>query len=118
LAPRHLVPKVFVPVEPDDCPITPISITWDERSLNRLLRHRLQRAGLMVPAGRPALEGWVEKLAWPEKALVEGANGSPACLIRLGNRLIRRIAQPQPLAADEFLEIVSTPTRGHAPGKK
>jgi len=118
LAPRHLVPKVFVPVEPDDCPITPISITWDERSLNRLLRHRLQRAGLMVPAGRAAVVGGGEKLAWPEKALVEGANGSPACLIRLGNSLIRRIAQPQPLAADEFLEIVSTPTRGHAPGKK
>jgi len=118
LAPRHVVPKVFVPAEPNDCPITPVSIAWDERSLSRLLRHRLQRAGLTVPAGRPALEGWVEKLAWPEQVLVEGANGSPASLIRLGNRLIRRIAQPRPLAAGEFMELMSVPLSGSASGKK
>ena len=118
LAPRHVVPKVFLSAELSDCPITPVPITWDERSLSRLLRHRLQRAGLTVPAGRPALEGWVEKLAWPEQVLVEGAKGSPASLIRLGNRLIRRIAQPQPLAAGEFMELMSVPLSGSASGKK
>jgi len=64
------------------------------------------------------LEGWVEKLAWPEQVLVEGAKGSPASLIRLGNRLIRRIAQPQPLAAGEFMELMSVPLSGSASGKK
>jgi len=118
LAPRHVVPKVFVPAEPSDCPITPVSIAWDENALNGLLRHRLQRAGLMLPAGRPALEGWVEKLAAPDRVLIESAKGSPACLVRLGNRLIRRIAQPQPLAAGEFLEIMSAPLSGSASGKR
>ena len=109
LAPRHLVPKVFVPAAPGDCPITPVPIVWSDSALSGLLRHRLQRAGLMLPTGQPALEGWVEGMAEPGKVLVERAKGSPACLIRLGNRLIRRIAQPQPLAADEFLEMVGAP---------
>ncbi|MBN1138367.1 MAG: hypothetical protein JXM73_17395, partial [Anaerolineae bacterium] len=107
LAPRQVVPKVFVPAEPDDCPITPVPIVWDDIALNGLLRHRLQRAGLMLPAGQPALEGWVEELEEPDKALIQGAKGSPARLVRLGNRLIRRIAEPEPLTAGEFLEIAS-----------
>ncbi len=114
LAPRHVVPKVFVPAEPVDCPITPVPIVWNESALNGLLRHRLQRAGLMLPVGQPALEGWVEEMAEPDKVLVESAKGSPACLVRLGNRLIRRIAQPKPLAADEFLEIVAAPSHSAA----
>jgi hypothetical protein len=109
LAPRHVVSKVFLPTEPNDCPITPVSIVWGERALNSLLRHRLERAGLVVPAGQPALQGWVEGLARPDKVLVESAKGSPARLVMLGNRLIRRIAQPHPLAAGEFMEIVSVP---------
>ena len=107
LAPRHVVPKVFVPAQPSDCPITPVPIAWNESALNGLLCHRLQRAGLVLPAGQPALAGWVEGMADPDRVLIEGAKGSPARLIRLGNRLIRRIAQPQPLAAKEFLEIVA-----------
>ena len=111
LAPRHVVPKVFVTAEPDDCPITPVQITWDEDALQGLLNHRLQRAGLMLPTDRPAMEGWVEEMDDPGRALVQGAKGSPARLIRLGNKLIRRIAQSEPLDASEFLEIVAVPWR-------
>ena len=118
LAPRHVVPKVFVPAEPDDCPITPVPIVWDESALNGLLRHRMERAGLMIPAGRPAMEGWVEQLEEPDKLLIQGARGSPARLVRLGNKLIRRIAQPEPLDAGEFLEIATVMWKRPAPGTR
>jgi hypothetical protein len=118
LAPRHVVPKVFVPVEPDDCPITPVPIVWDECALNGLLRHRMERAGLMIPAGRPALEGWVEDVQEPDRVLIQGAKGSPARLVRLGNKLIRRINQSEPLGAGEFLDITTALWRRPAQGTR
>ena len=116
LAPRCVVPKVFVPAEPDDCPITPVPIEWSESALTNLLRHRMERAGLMIPAGRPALEGWVEGLDDADKVLAQGAKGSPARLIRLGNQIIRRTSQPEPLGAGEFLGIAAAMWRKPGPG--
>jgi hypothetical protein len=110
LAPRHVVPKVFLPAEPLNCPLAPVPIFWDDKALYRLLHHRLQRAGLVLQEGQPMLQGWVEGMENPDAVLIENAAGSPARLIGLGNRLMRRMAQPLPLARDEFLTIVSTGT--------
>ena len=103
LGPRHFVPKLFVGFEPAPCPLPPFHVTWHTEALHEMLRHRLQRAGLVVQRFQPALQGWVEEMEHPDAALVEAAAGCPAHLIRLGNRLIRRLAEPRALGRAEFL---------------
>lgn len=115
LSPRHFVPKLFVEFEPEGCPLPAFHITWDRAALHELLRHRLQRAGLVVHRFQPALQGWVEDVADPDAALVEAAAGCPARLIRLGNRLIRRLAEPGALGREEFLGEVLERTREDRP---
>jgi len=105
-APRHLVPKVFLSDAPENCPLIPLEIRWDAGALRRLLWHRLERAGLVLPADGPALHGWVEGMDDPDGALVEAAGGSPAQLVRLGNRLMHRLAQPQLLRKQEYLDLL------------
>jgi hypothetical protein len=105
-APRHVVPKVFLSSEPDSSPLAPIRVEWDAETFSRLLRHRLERAGLVFQENQPALRGWVEGMEDPDKALIEKSGGCPAQLIRIGNRLIRRLAQPQVLTRQEFLDDV------------
>jgi hypothetical protein len=104
--PRHLVPKVFLPSRPKSCSPSLLELCWDADALRRLLWHRLERAGLVLPADGPALQGWIDGVDDPDGALVEAAGGSPAQLVRLGNRLIRRLAQPQLLRKQEFLGLL------------
>jgi hypothetical protein len=106
LGPRHFVPKLFAEFEPEGSPLPAIHVAWDRAALRDLLRHRLQRAGLVVQRYQPALQGWVAGLEDPDAALVEAADGSPARLIRLGNRLIRRLAEPRALDREEFLDDI------------
>ena len=98
--------KLFVSFEPQGCPLPPIHVRWDREGLDTLLRHRLQRAGLVVQTFQPALQGWVEDMEDPDAALVEAAGHSPARLMRLGNRLIRRMAEPRALGRDEFVRAI------------
>jgi hypothetical protein len=107
LAPRQVVPKVFFSSELDPCPVTPIRVHWDDESLNGLLRHRLERSGMLLQEGQPALDGWIENMQDPDSVLIQKAAGSPAQLIRLGNRLMRRIGQPPLLERDEFLQMMT-----------
>ena len=103
---QKLVPKVFLPFAPRSCSMASLQIRWDADTLRRLLWHRLERAGLILPADGSALRGWVEGVDDPDRALLEAAGGSPAQLVRLGNRLIRRLSQPQLLGKQEYLELI------------
>ncbi|MEJ2212068.1 MAG: hypothetical protein P8129_23960, partial [Anaerolineae bacterium] len=104
LGPRHFIPKLFVEFEPEDCPLPVLTVSWNGDTLHGLLRHRLERAGLMAHRSQPALQGWVEGVDDPDTALVEAAGQSPAHLIRLGNRLIRRLSEPRALGREEFFD--------------
>ena len=105
-SPRHLVPKVFISSRPAACSVNPIQVRWEADALCRLLRHRLQRAGLVLADEGSVLRGWVEGVDDPDQALLEAAAGRPARLVRLGNRLIRRLAQPQVLTRQEYFDRV------------
>jgi hypothetical protein len=89
-APRHIVPKVLVGDAPQGAP-APLLVKWGRPELAALLRCRLERAGLFVEPGRPLLDGWVEGVDL-ESALLDGAAGSPARLVRLGNRVLQQVA--------------------------
>ncbi|MFN2224733.1 MAG: hypothetical protein ACK2UY_00465 [Anaerolineae bacterium] len=115
LGPRHFVPKLFVESEPEGCPLPAFHVGWDREALHGLLRYRLERAGLVVHRLQPALQGWVEGVADPDAALVEAARQSPAKLIRLGNRLIRRLGEPQALSRDEFFDSILEKNREDRP---
>lgn len=84
-------------------------VKWDESALRALLCHRLERAGLVPLEGKPALDGLVEGMEDPDTVLIQAAEGSPARLIALGNRLIRQIGQTDtlPLTLEEFQDILA-----------
>jgi hypothetical protein len=107
LAPRQVVAKVFLSSEPACCPVAPVWFRWDDGALQQLVQHRMTRAGLVVQEGQPLMDGWVEDLTDPDALLIEKAEGCPKRLVGLGNRLIRRLAQPKPLSRDEFSELLS-----------
>lgn len=107
LAPQHVVPKVFVSRCPA-CPVTPVKIEWSREALYELLRHRLERAGLVSVAGQPLLGEWVDGIEHAGWALVDAAEGSPGRLIRLGNQLLSRLGRSAPITRDEFSQLLTT----------
>jgi hypothetical protein len=106
LAPRHVVPKVFLSSEPERCAVAPIRLEWSREALHSLLRLRLARAGLVLQEGQPLLEAWVDEVEEADWLLVDQAAGSPKRLMQLGNRLICRLAEPEALARAEFLGML------------
>jgi hypothetical protein len=106
LAPRHVVPKVFLASEPEHCAVAPIHVEWTREALYALLRLRLERAGLVLQAGQPLMEAWLEGVEDADLLLVERAAGSPKRLMQLGNRLICRLAEHEALERDEFMSIL------------
>jgi hypothetical protein len=108
LAPRHVVPKVFLSSEPNRRSVAPIRLEWTREALHRLLRLRLERAGLILQNEQPLLEAWVDEVEEADWLLVDQAAGSPKRLMQLGNRLICRLAEHEALGRAEFLGILGT----------
>jgi hypothetical protein len=106
LAPRHVVPKVFLSAEPERCAVAPVRLEWTREALHNLLHLRLERAGLILQEGQPLLEAWVDEVEEADWLLVDQAAGSPKRLMQLGNRLICRLTEPEALARAEFLGIL------------
>jgi hypothetical protein len=106
LAPRHVVPKVFLSSEPGRCAVAPIRLEWSREALHNLLRLRLERAGLILQEGQPLLEAWVDEIEEADWLLVDQAAGSPKRLMQLGNRLICRLAEDEALERAEFLSML------------
>lgn len=107
LAANNLLPKLFVAREPAGCPLAPVYVSWDRGALGALLRYRLERAGLVLNGHQRAMDGWVEDVPDAGAVLVRAADGCPARLVRLGNALVRRMAQASTPTREEFWQMIS-----------
>ncbi|NLF13469.1 MAG: hypothetical protein GX597_16930 [Anaerolineaceae bacterium] len=107
LAANNLLPKLFVAREPAGCPLAPVYVSWDRVALSALLRYRLERAGLVLNGHQRAMDGWIEDVPDAGAVLVRAADGCPARLVRLGNALVRRMAQASPPTREEFWQMIS-----------
>jgi len=107
LAANNLLPKLFVAREPAGCPLAPVYVSWDRAALSALLRHRLERAGLVLNGHQRPMEGWIEGVPDAGAVLVRAADGCPARLVRLGNALVRRMAQASTPTREEFWQMIS-----------
>ncbi|HSJ52524.1 MAG TPA: hypothetical protein VLC52_02155 [Anaerolineae bacterium] len=107
LVANNLLPKLFLAREPGRCPVPPVHVCWDQRALAALLRHRLERAGLVLHGHQRAMDGWIEDVPDAGAAMVQAAGGCPARLIRMGNALVRRMAQTCPPTREEFRQMIS-----------
>jgi hypothetical protein len=106
MLPRNIIPKVFLSA-PINSAHHATDLKWDETQLMGLLHHRLVQAGIGPRENRPLLEGLIEHIADPDTELVRAAQGSPQNLIRLGNRMVQRLANPAELTARDFRALLS-----------
>jgi len=102
----QIVPKVFINKLPSRVPVTPILVDWSEKNLLDLLRHRVR---CVRPTPLPAEGNALEDLGLDDQAvekLVKAANGTPARLVAMGNRLLAVHGDKNGISDSDLAEVL------------